>query len=117
MTLSAKVIDAVNKAKIALGDAVITCQLIKNTSTYSNGKSTLTPASADIELTIADFDFNQVDGENVRVDDVKVVVFTVSADIDENDEIELDDVRYKVIKINPVRIGSSIAVLEVQLRK
>jgi hypothetical protein len=114
------IVKAVESLKKALGDIVVNTILEKaGTKVYdtATGKATDTTTSPTIDIAITQFDFKEIDGTNVRSDDLKGVVFDTDKDIDTDDRIQYNTVSYKIINSKPIYAGATLVATEVQLRK
>lgn len=120
MSLATDVVKGVEEAKKALADLVISVPLTKvGTSTYNTSTGKLTPSESTptIEMCVTAFGHDEIDGTNVRSDDLKGVVFTVSQDIDSEDRVTIGGVEYKVCGVQRHFAGEILVLYEVHLRK
>lgn len=119
MSNVSEIVKGVKEAKKALGDLVVTVPFISTTSTYnrSTGKVTESVTTPTIELVITSFEFTEIDGVNVKSEDLKGVVFDTDKDIDTNDRITYDGVNYKILAVKKIMAGTTLVALELHLRK
>lgn len=122
MSLAQAVIDGVIKAQAALGNLVIDAVLKTNPSTNYNtgtGINEVTYTDTAIKGTVVNWEFKEIDGNSVREDDVKFLVFNTEGllDINENDMISLASEVFNVKRVKKERVGLYSPVLIVQLRK
>lgn len=120
MNILALVRQGIKTIKSNAGNALITVQVKKKTgNTYVNGKNTVTFASPKtLTGVISKFKDTDVDGINVKVTDVLILLF-----IDDNndsptigDEVIHQGKIHQVVKPNPTWVGNVIVTCEVQLR-
>lgn len=120
MTISQEIVRGVAEAKKALGDLVVTVPLTKvGSSTYdtATGKVTSAETLPNIEIAVTAFSLEEIDGTNVRMDDLKGVIFTTSQEIDNEDLIRISGIQYKVVHVQRHMAGNTLVAYEVHLRK
>jgi len=119
VSLSERVLSSVDRARTALGDLVITATVTKTASVYDNDllKVVNTTSTRTVQGFVSAWDYNEVDGSNVRVDDVKFYAFPSITVITHNDPVTVNGVSYVVVKVAPVMAGSRVALTQVQLRR
>lgn len=113
------IVNAVRSAKAALKDLVITVPVSKISYVYNpaTGRNVPTTSSVNIDIAIMSFDFRDIDGDNVREDDLKGFVFTIDQNIDFDDEVIYDGTVYKVKAVKKHLAGETLVALEIHLRK
>jgi hypothetical protein len=119
MSLSSTVLHAIDRAQSSLGDLVITITL-KSTSTVFNnstGKAEPTEVTKYLKASVDRWESDEVDGDLVRSDDVKLIDFSVSVPIDLSDSVEFNGVSYNLVKITPTYVGNHVGVRTLQLRR
>lgn len=119
MSNVSEIVNGVIAAKEALGDLVVKLILTKFSSTYVPGtsKTTNTTDPVEIEAVVYSYTSDEIDGTNILARDLKAIVFTVDEAIDQKDTITFDGIVYKICSIKEHKAGSTLVVLEVQLRK
>lgn len=119
MKLSQTVMKAVESAKIALSDAVVPVDLIKYAKSYNSqtGKNDQVEQRSTINLAITQFEFKEIDGTNIRSDDLKGFIFEVDQDISTECFVEYNETKYRVMSVRETRVGNVVVIVEVQLRK
>jgi len=122
MSLAQAVIDGVIKAQAALGNLVIDAVLKTNpVSNYNTATGTNEVSYTDttIQATPVAWEFKEIDGNSVREDDVKLLVFNTSGllNINQNDKISMSSEIFNVKRVKKERVGLFSPVLIVQLRK
>lgn len=118
--------DAVNRAKSSLGDLVITATVTKVTDKSFN-TTTLKPDEStkvfDVQGFYGDWteglikDRSIRDTLNVRMDDVQFFMFPADVDVTNEDTVVVDGVTYTVKGVLPYKVGSSVAMTMLQLRR
>lgn len=120
MSLTQRILDSVNKARVSLGDLVLTASITK-TVNIGYDPDTLKPIQTtqtkEFQGFIAQWDEGEVDGTKVRSDDVKFYVFPTDVVITQNDPLNLLGIAYSVEKKSPVMVGSQVGLTMLQLRK
>lgn len=122
MSLAQAVIDGVIKAQAALGNLVIDAVLKTNpVSNYNvtTGNNEVSYTDTNIRATVVNWEFKEIDGNSVREDDVKLLVFNTDGllNINENDKITMSSEVFNVKRVKKERVGIYSPVLIVQLRK
>lgn len=126
MSLQAKVLGAVEKAKVALGDLVITATHTKNTSSLNSTTMKVDNSTKNYTLEgfIGDWTENQVLDEKVRnildirKDDVQFFVFpNTNPEVSQDDFVTVKSAKYTVKGKLPYYAGDSVALTMLQLRK
>ena len=119
MSLSKSIIKAISSAKAALGDLVVPMTLVKKSGVYdtTTGKVTETESLPIVSVAITQFEFQEVDGVNVRSDDVKGFIFDTDQAIDTEDKLMVNDIEYTIVSVKPYIAGSDVVINEVHLRK
>ena len=122
MSLAQAVIDGVIKAQAALGNLVIDAVLKTNPASNYNvttGNNEVSYTDTNIKATVVNWEFKEIDGNSVREDDVKLLVFNTDGllNINENDKITMSSEVFNVKRVKKVRVGIFSPVLIVQLRK
>lgn len=127
MSLSSRVLAAIDRAKKSLGDLVVTATVVQTRNTgYSatNLQPTQTTASVSVngfvgswsESELREYAFRNADMD-VRVGDVAFYVFPTTADPRVDDSVTLDGVSYVVKKTLPVMVGNQVGLTLLQLRR
>mgnify|MGYP003440659969 FL=1 len=122
MSLAQAVIDGVIKAQAALGNLVIDAVLKTNPASNYNvttGNNEVSYTDTNIKATVVNWEFKEIDGNSVREDDVKLLVFNTDGllNINENDKITMSSEVFNVKRVKKERVGIYSPVLIVQLRK
>jgi hypothetical protein len=114
------IVSGVATLKKSLGDLLVVTTMEKagakvyNTAT---GKATDTPTILSIEMAVTEFKFDEIDGTNVRSDDLKGYIFDTDKDIGLDDRVVYNGISYKICNPKPIMAGTTLVVTEVQLRK
>ncbi len=120
MNLQATVLAAIETAKQAAGDLLITCSHRQKTgATYTNGHNTPTYATGvDVEGLFDKFSEFEMDGVQVKVTDTKLVLFVNPDSVipTMGDLINANSIEYQVIKPYPVYAGDKLALCTVHVR-
>jgi hypothetical protein len=86
-----------------------------NVQALPNGNAMLSWGSANNTQTIA---FNEIDGEQVKSSDVKLVMFNNDDTVPSlSDKVVMNGVTYDLINVNPVQAGSKVIIFMLQLRR
>lgn len=119
MSLVKLITDAVNQARVQLGDLIVATQLRRVAGTYdkSTSKVIQTEKISTVNIAIIKFEFKEIDGTLVRTDDLKGLIFDTDQDVQDSDKLMFNGVEYEIIKTTPTYAGSTLVLLEVQLRK
>ena len=122
MSLAQAVIDGVIKAQAALGNLVIDAVLKTNPASNYNvttGNNEVSYTDTNIKATVVNWEFKEIDGNSVREDEVKLLVFNTDGllNINENDKITMSSEVFNVKRVKKERVGIYSPVLIVQLRK
>lgn len=119
--LSSTIYSAVIGAKGKLGSLVIQATLkVANVPTYNaaSGVKSTTSTDKSIEVVIDKFAFNEIDGEQVKNSDVKLVMFNNDDTVPSlSDKVVLNGVTYDLINVSPVQAGSKVIIFMLQLRR
>ena len=119
--LSSTIYSAVIGAKGKLGSLVIQATLkVANVPTYNaaSGVKSTTSTDKSIDVVIDKFAFNEIDGEQVKSSDVKLVMFNNDDTVPSlSDKVVLNGVTYDLINVNPVQAGSKVIIFMLQLRR
>lgn len=119
--LSSTIYSAVIGAKGKLGSLVIQATLkVANAPTYNaaSGVKSTTSIDKSIDVVIDKFAFNEIDGEQVKSSDVKLVMFNNDDTVPSlSDKVVLNGVTYDLINVNPVQAGSKVIIFMLQLRR
>ena len=120
--LASTIYSAVLGAKGKLGSLVIQATLktagVASYNAASGVKSTATTDKS-IDVVVDKFAFNEIDGEQVKSSDVKLVMFNNDDDTvpSLSDRVVLNGVTYDLINVNPVQAGSKVIIFMLQLRR
>lgn len=120
MSNVSEIVNGVRQAKIALGDLVVKIPLNKNSGAYntSTGKVTLDPTSTPtIEIAITAYEADEIDGANIREDDLKGFVFDTNQSIDTDDTLVYGGITYTIKTILPIMAGNTLVGLQVHLTR
>ena len=119
--LASTIYSAVLGAKGKLGSLVIQATLktagVASYNATSGVKSTTTTDKS-IDVVVDKFAFNEIDGEQVKSSDVKLVMFNNDDTVPSlSDKVVLNGVTYDLINVNPVQAGSKVIIFMLQLRR
>lgn len=119
--LSSTIYSAVIGAKGKLGSLVIQATLkVAGVAAYNaaSGVKSTTTTDKSIDVVVDKFAFNEVDGEQVKSSDVKLVMFNNDDTVPSlSDKVVLNGVTYDLINVNPVQAGSKVIIFILQLRR
>ena len=119
--LSSTIYSAVIGAKGKLGSLVIQATLkVAGVAAYNaaSGVKSTTTTDKSIDVVVDKFAFNEVDGEQVKSSDVKLVMFNNDDAVPSlSDKVVLNGVTYDLINVNPVQAGSKVIIFMLQLRR
>lgn len=119
--LASTIYSAVLGAKGKLGSLVIPATLkttgVASYNAASGVKSTATTDKS-IDVVVDKFAFNEIDGEQVKSSDVKLVMFNNDDTVPSlSDKVVMNGVTYDLINVNPVQAGSKVIIFMLQLRR
>lgn len=119
-SLQQTVLDAVKAAEVAAQDLLVDCSLVNRTAgTHVPGQSpTYTETRTPIKLALYSYRDHEIDGDRIRQSDMRAIGFpnTVVQTLKPNDLILVDLVYYRVYANLPIKVGSQVAVHQLQLR-
>lgn len=119
--LSSTIYSAVIGAKGKLGSLVIQATLkVAGVAAYNaaTGVKSTTPTDKSIDVVVDKFAFNEIDGEQVKSSDVKLVMFNNDDMVPSlSDKVVLNGVTYDLINVSPVQAGSKVIIFMLQLRR
>jgi hypothetical protein len=120
MSLTNLIVSSVAKAKVTLGDLVVTFKVRKKSGTeYVNGKYENTYTDTDVDGIYDKFQVHEIDGNLIKSKDVKLLLF-VGLVLPENGDLLVDEtglITYNVISSVHTKAGSTPVVSTVQVRK
>ena len=119
--LASTIYSAVLGAKGKLGSLVIQATLktatVASYNAASGVKSTATTDKS-IDVVVDKFAFNEIDGEQVKSSDVKLVMFNNDDTVPSlSDKVVMNGVTYDLINVSPVQAGSKVIIFMLQLRR
>lgn len=119
--LASTIYSAVLGAKGKLGSLVIQATLkTAGVASYNaaSGVKSITTTDKSIDVVVDKFAFNEIDGEQVKSSDVKLVMFNNDDTVPSlSDKVVLNGVTYDLISVNPVQAGSKVIIFMLQLRR
>lgn len=119
--LASTIYSAVLGAKGKLGSLVIQATLkTAGVASYNAASGVKSAATTDksIDVVVDKFAFNEIDGEQVKSSDVKLVMFNNDDTVPSlSDKVVLNGVTYDLINVNPVQAGSKVIIFMLQLRR
>lgn len=118
--LKAKVLAAVEKARLAVQDLAFEATLIsRGTATHVPGSAPTHPeTSVTVSLVPTKFETKEIDGERIRSTDLRWLMFPVAGKPvpTPNDLIYVGTKRYRIIDNDKVMAGSDLALSQLQVR-
>ena len=119
--LASTIYSAVLGAKGKLGSLVIQATLkTVGVASYNaaSGVKSIATTDKSIDVVVDKFAFNEIDGEQVKSSDVKLVMFNNDDMVPSlSDKVVLNGVTYDLISVNPVQAGSKVIIFMLQLRR
>lgn len=119
--LASTIYSAVLGAKGKLGSLVIQATLkTAGVASYNaaSGVKSITTTDKSIDVVVDKFAFNEIDGEQVKSSDVKLVMFNNDDTVPSlSDKVVLNGATYDLINVNPVQAGSKVIIFMLQLRR
>ena len=119
--LASTIYSAVLGAKGKLGSLVIQATLKTATVASYNaasGVKSIATTDKSIDVVVDKFAFNEIDGEQVKSSDVKLVMFNNDDTVPSlSDKVVMNGVTYDLINVNPVQAGSKVIIFMLQLRR
>ena len=119
--LASIIYSAVLGAKGKLGSLVIQATLkTAGVASYNaaSGVKSIATTDKSIDVVVDKFAFNEIDGEQVKSSDVKLVMFNNDDMVPSlSDKVVLNGVTYDLISVNPVQAGSKVIIFMLQLRR
>ena len=119
--LASTIYSAVLGAKGKLGSLVIQATLkTVGVAAYNaaSGVKSTTTTDKSIDVVVDKFAFNEIDGEQVKSSDVKLVMFNNDDTVPSlSDKVVMNGVTYDLINVNPVQAGSKVIIFMLQLRR
>lgn len=118
--LQASILRAIESAKIAAGDTLFTVKLVVRTqSPHVPGSATsYTEQLYDALMCWDKFKTNEIDGERVRISDLRSILFPESSNPVPvpNNLIRIGSTNYRIIDNDKVMVGNALALSRLQLR-
>lgn len=119
--LTSTIYSAVLGAKGKLGSLIIQATLkTAGVASYdvTSGVKSTTSTDKLIDVVVDRFAFNEIDGEQVKSSDVKLVMFNNDDTVPSlSDKVILNGVTYDLINVSPIQAGSKVIIFMLQLRR
>jgi hypothetical protein len=119
MGLQATVIQAIQTARVALGDLTILIILTKRVQNAYTPGTSVTYTTTDYEFSgvVTNYNSREIDGERITAQDLKVILFNeLSAVPEPNDLITFSNQSYRVVTFQPIYAGSEKVLSVIQVR-
>lgn len=120
MSKVAMTLKAIKQLKKALGDLAVDMTLkTRVQNEYVPGQPvTYTDTDATVKGVITKFRREEIDGTMVQAIDSLIIVFPTEGSVipKQNDQVILDAFQFRVVRCDPVYVGSEIAFCTVQAR-
>jgi hypothetical protein len=121
MSLAAQVNQAIQSAKLALGDLVVPATLRQMAKTYDTnlGRYVMVPTDVPIEGVNDKFEYMEMNAPDFDINLIKFNVFNLNntLTIATSDFVVLNSIQYAVFKVIKTYVGTSVPVITLYLRK